>query len=86
MSQVTVYSKGYCPYCHAAKALLDKKGVAYVEHDVTSDTQKRDEMLARSNGGRTVPQIFIADQHIGGFDDLNALEQRGELDALLTPN
>ncbi|MEO0574646.1 MAG: glutaredoxin 3 [Pseudomonadota bacterium] len=83
MSEVTVYSKGYCPYCHAAKALLDKKGVAYVEYDVTSDRKKRDEMLARSNGGRTVPQIFIADHHVGGFDDLNALEQRGELDALL---
>ncbi|MEL6869681.1 MAG: glutaredoxin 3 [Pseudomonadota bacterium] len=83
MSTVTLYTKGYCPYCHAAKALLDKKSVAYTEFDVGSDTAKREEMLTRSNGARTVPQIFIGDQHVGGFDDMNALDKRGELDALL---
>ncbi|MEM7612964.1 MAG: glutaredoxin 3, partial [Pseudomonadota bacterium] len=79
MAEITVYSKGYCPYCSAAKALLDAKGAEYTLIDVTTDAAARDEMLQRSNGARTVPQIFIGEQHIGGFDDLNALHKAGEL-------
>lgn len=83
MSQVTVYSGPFCPYCTKAKALLDKKGVAYVEYNVKADDQKLQEMLERSGGRKTIPQIFIDNRHIGGCDDLYALEQTGKLDQLL---
>jgi len=72
----------FCPYCSRARALLDKKGVAYTDIDIY-ETGKRDEMIKRAGGGRTVPQIFINDTHIGGYDELAQLERAGKLDALL---
>jgi glutaredoxin 3 len=83
MPEIIVYSKRYCPYCHAAKALLTKKGAAFTEIDVTNDPEGQRVMTARANGGYTVPQIFIDGQHIGGSDDLHALDARGGLDPLL---
>lgn len=83
MKKVQVYSTGYCPFCVMAKRLLSSKGVNFEEVAVDRDTEKRDEMLARSGGRRTVPQIFIGDRHVGGFDDLAALDRKGELDPLL---
>ena len=80
---VTVYSKDYCPYCLRAKQLLNHKGVEFTEYQVDRDQEKYREMLARSNGGRTVPQIFIGDKHVGGSDDLYALHRQDKLDALL---
>ena len=82
MSKVQIYTTDWCPYCNAAKAVLDGKGVAYDEIDVT-DPKLRDEMVARANGRRTVPQIFIGERHVGGYDDMAALERRGQLDPLL---
>ena len=83
MSQpVTIYLTGWCPYCARARALLGEKRASFKEIDIDDDPQLREEMIARS-GRRTVPQIFIGDQHVGGCDDLFALEQRGELDRLL---
>ena len=83
MSQpVTIYLTGWCPYCARARALLGEKQATIKEIDVDDDPKVREEMIARS-GRRTVPQIFIGDQHVGGCDDLFALEQRGELDRLL---
>lgn len=82
MAKVIVYTTDYCPYCVRAKALLRHKGVAFEEVDVGADDVLRDKMVAES-GRRTVPQIFIDGRPIGGFDELNALEQNGELDALL---
>ena len=82
-SKVEIYTKWGCPYCASAKALLDRKGVAYTEYDITMGGPKRAEMLERANGGSTVPQIFINGQHVGGSDDLAALERAGKLDALL---
>jgi glutaredoxin 3 len=82
MAHVIVYTTEYCPYCVQAKKLLDHKKVAYQEIRVDLDAEKREEMM-RLSGRRTVPQIFIDGQSIGGFDDLWALEQRGELDKLL---
>ncbi len=83
MKSVELYTTPICGYCAAAKRLLSAKGVTYSEIDVMSDPSRRAEMTQRANGGRTVPQIFIGDQHIGGFDDMNALERAGKLDALL---
>ena len=83
MPEITVYSKGYCPYCHAAKALLTRKGATFTEIDVTSDRARHAEMVRRANGGSTVPQIFIDGRHIGGCDDLHAIDARGGLDPLL---
>lgn len=83
MANVTIYSTPICPYCVRAKDLLKKKGHDYEEIDISVNPQIRDEMMEKAGGRRTVPQIFINDKHIGGFDDLNALEQKGELDALL---
>jgi len=82
MAKVIVYSTQVCPYCDRAKALLDKKGVSYQEIRVDEDTEARQEMMQKS-GRRTVPQIFINDESIGGFDDLHALNQAGKLDPLL---
>ncbi|WP_133365407.1 glutaredoxin 3 [Qipengyuania sediminis] len=81
--QVILYTKFGCPYCARAKRLLDEKGVAYTEHDITMGGAKRDEMLARAPNARTVPQIFIGATHVGGSDDLAAMERAGKLDALL---
>ena len=83
MTKITVYAKDYCPFCTAAKALLNAKGVDFEWIEITGDQQRRDEMLSRSEGSSTVPQIFIGDQHIGGYDDLNALNKSGRLDGLL---
>ncbi|STX52264.1 grxC glutaredoxin 3 [Legionella busanensis] len=82
MANVIMYSTSYCPYCMRAKQLLDSKGVSYQEIRVDEEPEKREEMMAKS-GRRTVPQIFINDQSIGGCDDLYALESKGQLDQLL---
>lgn len=85
MSQrhVTIYTKFGCGYCFRAKRLLDQKGVEYEEHDVTMGGPKKAEMLERAPNARTVPQIFIGDTHVGGSDDLAALEREGKLDGML---
>jgi glutaredoxin 3 len=82
MSQVLVYSKPYCPYCTRAVKLLEHKGVDFTVVEAGSDPAKRREMIQRS-GRMTYPQIFIGERHIGGCDDMMALERRGELDRLL---
>ena len=84
MPSVEIYTWCTCPFCVRAKQLLDRKGVTYTEHSVDGDEPARDAMAARGNGRRSVPQIFIADQHIGGCDELHALERAGKLDALLS--
>ena len=81
-ADVVVYVTGYCPYCTRAKALLAKKGAAFREVDVSNDDAKR-AWLAKTTGMRTVPQIFINDVAVGGFDDLAALERQGKLEPLL---
>ena len=83
MSNVVVYTTRVCPYCIRAKALLKKKGVAFSEIDVSNDADRRS-WLVSTTGQQTVPQIFINDHPIGGFDDMAALDRRGELDRLLT--
>ncbi|KQM98136.1 MULTISPECIES: glutaredoxin 3 [unclassified Sphingomonas] len=83
MATILIYTKAFCPYCVRAKRLLDEKGAAYDEIDISMGGAKRQEMLARSNGRTTVPQIFIGDTHVGGSDDLAALERAGKLDPLL---
>lgn len=83
MASVELYTKASCPYCVRAKRLLDDKGVDYQDHDITLGGSKRAEMLSRSEGATTVPQIFIDGRRIGGSDDLMALERQGRLDALL---
>ena len=85
MAEVTVYSTMFCPYCARAKRLLDQKGVAYREIEVDFDAKARQEMSQRAGGRRTVPQIFIDGRHIGGCDDLVALDRTGGLDPLLAP-
>ncbi|MEE4200537.1 glutaredoxin 3 [Erythrobacter sp.] len=81
--QIDIYTKFACPFCTRAKRLLQEKGAQFEEHDITMGGAKRDEMLARAPQARTVPQIFIGETHVGGSDDLAALEEAGELDALL---
>lgn len=83
MPIIDIYTSPLCGYCHAAKRLLNAKGVTFNEIDVLVQPDRKPEMMQRSNGGRTVPQIFINDQHIGGCDDLYALDQQGKLDPLL---
>ncbi|TAN17712.1 MAG: glutaredoxin 3 [Rhizobiaceae bacterium] len=83
MADVTIYTRMMCSYCMAAKRLLDRKGIAYTEHDASFSPELRQEMIARANGRSTFPQIFIGDVHVGGSDDLHALETSGKLDALL---
>ncbi|WP_119420127.1 glutaredoxin 3 [Desertibaculum subflavum] len=83
MPEIVVYTTDMCPYCYRAKRLLDQKGVAYTEIDVTLDPAKRAEMAQKSGGVRTVPQIFIGGRHVGGSDELYALEAEGKLDPLL---
>lgn len=82
MRPVTVYTRAFCPYCTRAVALLQRKGVDVTEIDATGDPQKREEMINRS-GRWTFPQIFVGDTHVGGCDDLHALEQMGGLESLL---
>jgi len=83
MPTVDIYTTRFCPYCVAAKSLLKRKGVAYNEIDVGGDMESRQKMIARANGRMTVPQIFIGKMHVGGSDELHALERAGKLDALL---
>ncbi len=83
MNQVVIYTTQLCGYCHAAIRLLSEKDVSFTEIDVSGDMERRAEMMQRANGRRTVPQIFIGDVHVGGFDDLAALERSGKLDPLL---
>jgi len=80
MARVEIYSTMFCPYCARAKSLLERKGIAYSNIDIMEDTAKRDEMLTRAGGRTSVPQIFIDGEHIGGFDDLYALDRAGKLD------
>jgi glutaredoxin 3 len=83
MPPIDIYTTRYCPYCSAAKALLKKKGAAYTEIDVSGDWEQREAMIERASGQMTVPQIFIGATHVGGSDDLYALERAGKLDSLL---
>jgi glutaredoxin 3 len=83
MKTVEIYTTPFCPYCIAAKRLLQKKGVAYNETDVSTDPELRQAMTVRAGGRRSVPQIFIGGQHVGGSDDIHLLDQKGQLDALL---
>ena len=85
MPPVTIYTKTWCPYCMAAKDLLESKGVAFREIEITGKPQLRDEMVTKARGRSSVPQIFIGERHVGGCDDLYALDRRGELDRLLAP-
>jgi glutaredoxin 3 len=82
MTKVLIYTTNWCPYCHAAKSLLDDKGVSYDEVDATDPVVRMD-MVQRAHGRRTVPQIFIGERHVGGYDEIAALERRGQLDPLL---
>ena len=83
MAQVTIYTKPFCPFCIRAVSLLEKKGVAFDEISAAFDAEKKAEMLERSGGRATYPQIFIGDTHVGGCDEMMALEQAGKLDPLL---
>ena len=83
MKSVEIYTTPICGYCAMAKRLLDQKGVEYTEINVMGDMEAMTTMIQRANGGRTVPQIFIGDTHVGGTDDLHALERAGKLDHLL---
>jgi glutaredoxin 3 len=83
MARVEIYTKFGCPYCARAKALLGQKGIDYEEYEINSLPGKRDEMMERSNGRHTVPQIFIDSRHVGGSDDLAELERAGRLDPML---
>lgn len=84
MPLIEIYTTRYCPYCVAAKALLKRKGAVYTEIDVSGDSEQREAMIKRSDGMMTVPQIFIGDLHVGGSDELHALERAGKLDPLLS--
>ncbi|MGB2200092.1 MAG: glutaredoxin 3 [Pseudooceanicola atlanticus] len=83
MKPVEIYTSPLCGFCHAAKRLLDQKGVDYTEIDVLRDAERKQEMIQRANGGYTVPQIFVGETHVGGCDELYALERDGKLDPLL---
>jgi glutaredoxin 3 len=83
MIPIEIYTTRYCPYCNAAKRLLSQKGAKFTEIDVSGDPKGRSDMVARANGRTTVPQIFIGATHVGGYDDLAALEYAGKLDPLL---
>ncbi len=84
-AEILMYSTAWCGYCQRARALLQRKGVAFREIKVDEEAGQREAMLQRSGGRRTVPQIFIGELHVGGYDDLAALERSGELDTLLAP-
>jgi glutaredoxin 3 len=83
MAEVTIYTRMMCGYCTAAKRLLDNKGVAYVEHDASFSPELKQEMIQRANGRATFPQIFVGGTHVGGCDELYALDEQGRLDPLL---
>lgn len=83
MQTIEIYTSPLCGFCHAAKRLLTQKGATFTEIDVLSNPDRKPEMIQRANGGRTVPQIFIGATHVGGCDDLYALDRAGKLDPLL---
>ena len=83
MKKVVIYTGPMCNFCSAAKHLLNKKNVSYEEIDIGYDDKKREEMLKKSNGAKTIPQIFIGEKHVGGYVELKALEQQGKLNSLL---
>ena len=83
MVDVTIYTRDWCGYCASAKRLLDEKGVSYTEHNATEKPEARQEMISRANGRMTYPQIFVGEVHVGGCDDLYALDSQGRLDELL---
>ena len=83
MKPVEIYTTPICGFCHRAKMLLKSKGVEFTEIDLFGEPERREEMIQRANGGRTVPQIWIGEDHVGGCDDLYALEHAGKLDAML---
>jgi glutaredoxin 3 len=83
MPDITIYTTPFCGYCAKAKGLLKRKSVSFTEVDVSDDPQKRNEMTQRAKGRTSVPQIFIGSTHVGGCDDIHAMEQQGKLDALL---
>jgi glutaredoxin 3 len=83
MREVTIYTRAWCPYCQDAKALLRRKGVDFTEVEIDKEPARRIEMLERSGGRRTVPQVFVGDTHVGGCDELYALDEEGGLDPLL---
>ncbi|MFV0623535.1 glutaredoxin 3 [Sphingomonas sp. ac-8] len=83
MAKIEIYTKAFCPYCTRAKRLLDSKGAGFEEFDITMGGERRAEMIQRANGRSTVPQVFIDGRHIGGSDDLAALDRQGGLDPLL---
>jgi len=83
MVDVTIYTRMMCGYCMAAKRLLDRKGVAYTEHDASFSPELRQEMIQRAHGRSTFPQIFVGDAHVGGSDELHELEREGRLDTML---
>lgn len=83
MTRIILYTTPYCGYCRAAKHLLTKKGAPFTEIDVSEDLERRQEMIARAFGRRTVPQIFVNGTHVGGYDELAELEREAKLDALL---
>ena len=80
MAHIELYSGPFCPYCIRAKMLLQKRDLPFAEYDIHEEPEKREEMLARANGARTIPQIFINDRHVGGCDELFALDRSGELE------
>ncbi len=83
MKTVEIYTSPFCGFCHAAKRLLSQKGVSFVEIDVAREPERRQEMMSRAKGRHTVPQIFVGETHVGGCDDLYALDRSGKLDPLL---
>jgi glutaredoxin 3 len=85
-AKVEIYTWSRCPFCIRAKGLLNRKGIEFTEYCIDDDEDARNKMAARSNGKRSVPQIFINDQHIGGCDDIHALDNKGGLDLLLVSN
>jgi len=84
MTKIEIYSGNFCPYCIRAKSLLKQRGLSFTEYNVQAEPDKRMEMLERAGGARTIPQIFINDRHVGGCDELYALDRKGELDAWLS--
>ncbi len=83
MANVEIYTKPTCPFCVRAKQLLDGKGVSYTEYNIANDDEKREEMINRADGRRTVPQVFVDNEGLGGCDEIHALDRQGKLDALL---
>jgi glutaredoxin 3 len=83
MPEVEIYTTSYCPYCTCARAILARKGIAFIDIDITEAPERREEMVRRAHGRNTVPQIFINGEHIGGCDDLTALDRAGALDPKL---